>query len=93
MGCCASASVPPKPPEVLRGQIFIQTLSGASFAVEVEFRETVFSLKQRIQNIRGLFHDHQILYFNGNAIADTQTLADCKIQPGSIVYLILRMAS
>ena len=68
-------------------QIFIKTLTGLTFTLDVELTETVSSVKCKIQDRRGIPPDKQVLYFAGKTLENDKTLNDYNIQKESTLFL------
>ena len=76
----------------LRGgmQIFVKTLKGENFTLEVEPSDSMFILKQKVQEVFYISPDAQKLVFRGQRlIEDERLLSEYNIENESIVYLIL----
>jgi ubiquitin C len=75
----------------LRGgmQIFVKTLSGLTMTLEVEPSESIWEMKQKIQEKEGISAYQQRLVFKGKKLEEDRLLADYDIPTESTVYLIL----
>lgn len=72
-------------------QVFIKTLTGKTFTLNVDPETTVDDLKTMIMYKEGLPPDQQRLVFAGKQMEDGRTLAEYKIVCESTIHLILRL--
>lgn len=68
--------------------LFVQTLSGNTLSLRLDASATVAAVKQSIQDMDGVPASEQRLSFNGKALADATTLADCDV----VDFSTLRMS-
>ncbi|PKU82065.1 Ubiquitin [Dendrobium catenatum] len=71
-------------------QIFVKTLQGNKFALQVEPSETICNIKTMIKDKKGFPTDQQRLIYAGRELQDDRTLSYYKIQKNYTLYLVLR---
>ena len=81
-------------PSVHAMQIFIKTLTDPTVTLEVESSDTIFSVKQKIQQSSlAIPTAQQRLIFAGNQLENSATLDDYNISTDSTIHLRLAIAS
>ena len=70
-------------------QVYVKTLVGETFTLEVEGTDTIGRLKVKIQDQLDGTTKYMRLIFNGKQLEDSQKLADYNIQNGSTLHLII----
>ena len=68
-------------------QIFIKTLKGKTFSLEVESDDSIENIKSKIQGLKHILFDRQILIFGGKKLLNG-TLQDHGILTESTLHLI-----
>ena len=73
----------------LRGgmQIYAKTMTGKTITLEVENTDTIYSVKQKIEEKEGLSADNQRLIYVGNQLENGKTLKDYNIPEEATLHL------
>jgi ubiquitin C len=71
-------------------QVFVKTLAGKIYTLDVKSEFTIDMLKAKIQEIDGIPAKIQRLVFERTTL-DGQTLADYNIQQGSTIHLLVKL--
>ena len=74
-------------------QIFVKMLTGKTITLEVEPRDSVESVKEKIQHKEGIPPDQQRLIFGGIELKEGQTLSDYNVWKEATLSLVLRFRS
>ncbi|XP_031619141.1 ubiquitin-like [Contarinia nasturtii] len=75
------------------GCLTIKCCSGVGIGLKMKpvLSDTVKMLKRKIRKIEGIPVDQQRLIFGEKQLEDDATLAECGIQSGSTIHLVLRL--
>lgn len=72
-------------------QIFIKLLSGVRQGWNFESDDTVSQVKQTLQEREGIMVDQFKLICGGRQLADENTLAQYKIEAGSVIHMVMQL--
>lgn len=71
-------------------QLTVKTLKGEKFTVEVEESHTIAQVKDIIQQQKSeLVADSMKLIHSGKVLKDSETIADCRIQPNAFLVVMI----
>lgn len=71
--------------------IFVRTLTGKTFLVEINSNDIVQVIKHKIFDLEGIPLDGQRLIFAGRGLEDGRNVSYYGIRSNSMVYLITRL--
>merc|ERR1712159_452938 len=79
-------------PELAGGDysITVRPLVGDSIHLRVNGIDTIEAVKEKIQETQSISPDQQRLIFGGKQVEDDRTLAQCNINGGSTLHLVVR---
>ena len=72
-------------------QIFVKTLQGETTTLDVTEDDTIDSIKEKLQDKKGIPSDQQRLIFSGKQLEDGKSLRDYGIQDGANIHMVLRL--
>ena len=74
-------------------QIFITTIIGKTFTLEVNSSDKIKDIKTKISKKEGIPNESKrlILIFGGKHLEDDRTLADYNVQNNSTLHLVMRL--
>lgn len=68
----------------------IKPLSGKAFKIRVNPTDTIYQVKQKIQDEQGILPEVQRLLFQGNQLENGRSVTSCEIQDNTEIFLVLR---
>ena len=69
-------------------QIFVRTQYGKLFGLDIEARDSIYSIKARIHYRYGIHQDKQRLIFAGRELEDEFTFIDYNIEHESTLHMV-----
>ena len=72
-------------------KLFIKTLTNATISLDVERSNTIYQLKEQIQNQEGIPPDQQRLIYAGKQLEDERTIESYPFSDEATLHLVLRL--
>ena len=72
-------------------QIHVETLAGTIVTLNVEPSNSIEDVIERIAAKEGLPPDNQHVTFEGKPLENNRTLADCNVQQGATLKMVLHL--
>lgn len=69
----------------------VKTLTGKEIEVDVEPKEKVIKIKERVEEKEGIPPQQQRLIFGGKQMNDDKTIGEFNIEGGSVLHLVLAL--
>lgn len=79
-------------PNVYGMQVFVNTVTGEKFDLEVESSDTIEAVKNKIKDKKNIATDKQKLIFSGKELQEGRTLADYDVKVGYTIDLALKLS-
>lgn len=71
--------------------IKVMTYTGKAIDIDVEPKDNVMRIKERVEEKEGIPPDQQRLIFGGKQLVDDKTVEDSKVIGGSVLHLVLAL--
>ena len=74
-------------------EIFIKTIDGNKFVLEVNPSDTILLVKYKIEELKNIQVQSQRLLFQGYPLLDENILQNREIQNNSVIHLLYQMST
>lgn len=71
--------------------IRVKTISGRDLEIDVEPKDKVSKIKERIEEKEGISPPQQKLIFGGKQLLDEKFISDYGIEGGSVIHIVLAL--
>lgn len=72
-------------------QVHVKTLTGRNIPVDVEPTDKIIRIKEMMEEKEGIHPSQQRLIYQGSQLQDDLLVAECGIQPGSNLHVVLSL--
>jgi ubiquitin-like protein Nedd8 len=72
-------------------QIKVRTLTGKEIELDIEPDYKISQIKERVEEQEGIPPAQQRLIYGGKQMGDDKTAAECKIEGGAMLHLVLSL--
>lgn len=69
----------------------VKTLTGKTIPISARVNETIYDVKEKIQEIEGIPIDQIRIIFNSKVVENHEILSDLNVLDGSILHIVLRL--
>lgn len=71
--------------------IKVRTLTGKELEFDIDPNDTIGRIKERVEEKEGIPPAQQRLIFGGRPIPDDKTAKDSRLEPGTVLHLVLSL--
>ena len=75
-------------PFKIDNKIFVKTLDGRKITLDIQQKDNVLNVKEKLQDKEGIFQNEQKLYYIGRQLVDDRALNDYYIKNRSILHIV-----